>query len=466
MEKVKNWLKQYVIPLWLMKFVRPFYHGLLAVLASWYYGRPSQKMVVIGITGTAGKSTTAVMLAHLLNYHPLAPSYPKRGKCGYITTVSFFDGWQEYKNKHGLSMPGGFMLQKQLRKMLENGCNYAVVECTSEGLAQNRHLGIEFDMAILTNLYGAHLEAHGGFDNYKLAKGKLFEALKLSKLKHNLSPAVPTLPSLGEGGVRKTIVVNVDDPNAEFFTKFKVDKIVRCGIRNQRADFVAHDIKAGEKGIQFSILNSQFSISLVGEFNAANALLAVASAESLGVEVAASAKALADFKGVPGRMELIENSLGFKIFVDYGCEPASFQSALLAASQMPHQKIIHVFGSTGGHRDVSKRFEFGRLSAQYADQIIITNDDVYDSDPQKIAEDIKSGISEFLNLKSKILNLEVILDRRQAIYKALSTAGQGDIVLITGKGSEQFLVLPGNQRISWDEREVVREELQQLTIND
>ena len=443
MEKIKNWLKQYVIPPWLMKFIRPYYHGLLAVLAGWYFGRPSQKMVVIGITGTAGKSTTAVMLAQILNC--------AGQKCGYITTVSFFDGQQEFMNKHGLSMPGGFVLQRQLRRILDNGCKFAVVECTSEGLVQNRHLGIEFDTAILTNLYGAHLEAHGGFENYKKAKAKLFKAI--SNFQFPISKKNP------EYQISKTIIVNADDPNAEYFTGFKTDKIVRCGIKNQQADFIARDIKTTADGIQFQIHHSSFIIPISGEFNAFNALLAVAATESLGVDVADSAKALVDFKGVPGRMESIANSLGFKVFVDYGCEPASLESALKAVSQMPHQKIIHVFGSTGGHRDVSKRFEFGKLSAQYADEIIITNDDVYDSDPEEIAVNIELGIKNYVLRHPKY---ETILDRRTAIHKALSAAGSGDIVLITGKGSEQFLVLPNDQRIPWDEREVVREELQRL----
>ena len=158
------------IPKFILRFLRPIYHGLVAIVASFYFGHPSEKMIVVGITGTAGKSSTVAMLSHVLNLN--------RKKCGYTTTVNFFDGNSNFLNKHGLSMPGGWLLQKHLAQMLSNGCKYAVVECTSEGLAQNRHLGINFDVAVFTNLTKAHLLAHGTFGNYQEAKSKLFSQLE------------------------------------------------------------------------------------------------------------------------------------------------------------------------------------------------------------------------------------------------------------------------------------------------
>jgi UDP-N-acetylmuramoyl-L-alanyl-D-glutamate--2,6-diaminopimelate ligase len=154
-------------------------------------------------------------------------------------------------------------------------------------------------------------------------------------------------------------------------------------------------------------------------------------------------------------MEQVPNNRGIKIYVDYGCEPASFRSALIAANQIPHNKIIHVFGSTGGHRDVSKRFVFGKTSAELADVCIITNDDVYDSDPKEIAGNILQGYNSAEHKKSE--KSEIVLDRREAIKMALDIAKEKDLVLITGKGSEQFLVSPGNKRIAWDEVSVVKE---------
>lgn len=441
-----------IIPQALLKIIRPFYHGLVALLANIYFGNPSGQMVVIGVTGTAGKSTTVQMLAWILNNQVIAKDKKQAG-AGFITTISFFDGQAEHVNKHGLSMPGGWLLQKQLRQMAGQGCKYAIVECTSEGLAQNRHLGINFDMALFTNLSRAHLEAHGSFGNYQAAKSKLFGALGQSSKKSFFN--------------KKMIGVNIDDPASGFFLSHQAD--VKFGttfnnvkLLNAEKVFSARLIQNGPP-TKLSVDGTEFSLNILGSFNAQNAALAFAAASMLGFTAQECAAALNNFHGARGRMESVSNSLGLNIIVDYGCEPASFRAALEAASLLPHNRLIHVFGSTGGHRDAEKRFAFGKLSASIADYIFITNDDVYDSDPKEIARNIEQGIKEF---KLRQPGYEVILDRREAIKKALSLAKPGDIVLITGKGSEQFLVLPGNKRINWDEVRAVREEIGKLTTNN
>jgi UDP-N-acetylmuramoyl-L-alanyl-D-glutamate--2,6-diaminopimelate ligase len=256
--------------------------------------------------------------------------------------------------------------------------------------------------------------------------------------------------------------VNADDPNAEEFTKFGAEKIIRCGIKNQSADLVAKDIKIDQNCISYKLQASSFKLNLIGEFNIMNALLATAAANFFGVSLDECTKALENFKGSAGRMEEIENNRGFRVFVDYAPEPSGMKSALSALSKLAHNRIIHVFGSTGGHRDTAKRFEFGKISARYADSIIITNDDVYESDPEEIAISIDQGIKEGARSKGQEIHHEIILDRKQAISRALSIAQKGDIVIFTGKGSEQFLVLPGDKRIEWDEREVVREAINRL----
>lgn len=454
---IKKILK-FLIPESLLRAIRPWYHGVLAWDASIYYDRPSERMIVIGITGTAGKSTTAVMLAYILNNAERRGSQlqSRKGversqKCGYITTVDFFDGDRHYINKHGLSMPNEIKLQKQLHAMAVNKCRVAIVECTSEGLAQNRHWGINFDMAVFTNLSRAHLESHGGFNNYKKAKRKLFGPALRGKKKFFFP--------------QKMIGINFDDPVSGYFLNFLADKkfgVTFDGKKAGRAEktFYAGVVKQGPP-TEFLINHTPFSLNMPGEFNVKNAALAAACANMLGVDLAKASVALKNFPGVRGRMESVPNSRGFEVIVDYGCEPASFASALKAASIMPHSKVIHVFGSTGGHRDKSKRFEFGKISAQFADNIIITNDDVYNSNPEEIARNITEGIRQQATGK----NYEIILDRRQAIHHALETAQKGDIVIITGKGSEQFLVLPGNKRVEWDDVSVVREELHRLTSN-
>ncbi len=436
-----NLIKSFIPKSWL-KIFRPWYHGMVAWDANIYYDQPSEHLTVIGVTGTAGKSTTVAMLAHILNF--------AGKKTGYITTVDFFDGKHQFMNKHGLSMPNEIKLQKQLKTMVTRGCKYAIVECTSEGLEQNRHIGINFDVALFTNLSRAHLEAHGGYGNYQEAKGKLFTSLSRGKRKKFFP--------------EKIIGVNFDDQTSGYFFSFPADKkfgVTFSGIQltGGQKVFFAETTKSSQ-GLGFILEGQQFNLEMLGEFNVKNAALASACAASLGVDLAKAAEALKNFHGVRGRMEQVQNNRGLKIIVDYGCEPESFKAAVEAAALLPHNRLIHVFGSTGGHRDTSKRFEFGKISAAYADHIIITNDDIYDSDPKEIAANIEQGIKSNALRKP---SYEIILDRRSAITKALSTAQKNDIVLITGKGSEQFLVLPGNKRVEWDEVSVVNHEL--LTPN-
>ena len=198
LQTLKN-IGRAIIPKGLFRALQPAYHGTVSWLSSFYFGHPSKKMVVIGVTGTAGKTTTSNMLAFLLN--------ETGHTTGFITTANYCDGRKTYANKHGLSMPGGFLLQKQLRAMVDNGCTHAVIEATSEGLAQNRHLGIHFDAALFTNLSPAHIDNHGSFENYREAKGQLFMALNGSTKK---------APSLSE----KIIGANLDDLNASYFLHF------------------------------------------------------------------------------------------------------------------------------------------------------------------------------------------------------------------------------------------------------
>jgi UDP-N-acetylmuramoyl-L-alanyl-D-glutamate--2,6-diaminopimelate ligase len=419
------------IPKFILKLIRPFYHGLVAWCANIYFGFPSKKLIVIGITGTGGKSSTTTILREILN---------KSGKpCGSITTISFFNGQTEFINKHGLSMPGGWLIQKHLREMLDQGCQYAVVECTSEGLFQNRHGGIKFDVVVFTNISEAHIQAHGSFENYKTAKGKLFQALSKNGL--GLS------------------VVNLDDLYSKYFLEFSSKKKIGLTFEHQTSA-QCEVVYSAEKTLEgFSLNGNSFPVHLFGEFNKVNAGLAVVVAKELGVDWAVAQRAVNSITAMRGRMELVPNHNNLTLLVDYGCEPATFLVALKAVAEAPHKKIIHVFGSTGGHRDTSKRFIFGQTSAKYADYIIITNDDIYDSDPEEIARNIESGVKSQELWQGKY---EIILDRRLAIRRALSIAEAGDTVLFTGKSSEQFLVLPGNKRIEWDEVSVVKEELIKL----
>jgi UDP-N-acetylmuramyl-tripeptide synthetase len=437
-QSIKNLIRP-LVPKFIFRALQPLYHGTVARLANIWFRHPSQKLTVIGVTGTAGKSTTVIMLARILNHAGM--------KTGYLTTVSFFNGEHEQINEHGLSMPGGWPLQRSLAEMIKKGCHYAIVECTSEGLAQNRHAGIIFSGALFTNLSPAHLDAHGSFENYKRAKGRLFAAVSRS--------SKPTI-----------IGANIDDPNRNYFLGFGAHR--KFGATTQHSIpppdvstvYSADDINVSDH-MSFKVKGVEFDLNSFGTFNISNALLAIGYAHNLSVSLEDAATALRGFGHVAGRMEKIPNNRHITIIVDYAPEPAAMEQSLLTAQKLPHKKLIHVFGSTGGHRDVSKRFTFGSISARFADTIIITNDDVYDSDPEEIARNVQEGILQAGNL-AVVKHTEIILDRRAAIARALALAEPTDLILITGKGSEQFLVLPNNQRVPWDDRTEVKNALGKL----
>lgn len=430
LKDLKNLIRK-AIPTGAHKALAPIYHGASAYISAGYFGAPARDLTLIGVTGTAGKSTTVIMLAHILNQ--------TGHRTGYITTVSSYDGRNETINQHGLSMPGPWLLQKTLHDFGNKGCKFAIVEATSEGLAQNRHLGMKFDGALFTNLSPAHLDSHGGFENYREAKARLFSELKSSGF----------------------LVVNADDPNYEYFSNFPVRKKFGISVREDKIAQTSMPIMRAEQiqvddALHFTVENQKFDIKIKGSFNIPNALLAINAAQYLGISLAESARALQSFGTVKGRMESIENSRELTIIIDYAPEPAGMEQALRAAQMIPHKRLIHVFGATGGHRDVSKRFEFGAISAKFADTIIITNDDVYETPSTEIAADIMKGV-ESLGEKKKASSVLTVLDRKEALAKALEIAEPKDLIIVTGKGSEQFLVLPGNKRIDWDERTIIEE---------
>lgn len=441
-----------LLPEPVLRKIRPYGHGFLAYLAAVRYGFPSNQMVVIGVTGTAGKSTTIRMLADILN--------GGGKKCGYVTTIDSFDGETAEFNSGSMSMPGRFRLQRILSRMLGNECSYAIIECTSEGLAQNRHLGISFDIALLTILDKAHIDAHQGFENYRKAKAKLFDSLRKSAKKFIFK--------------EKAIGVNLDSAHADHFLAFSAD--LKFGVTFEdsflkdapsnlvRKIYKGTDLRSGGEYTEFRINGGRSSqnsdvkvrVPVAGKFNAYNALLACACANVLGVPLEECALRLAEFR-LPGRMEKITNDRNLAVYLDYAPEPVAMKNALESLQSLAHKKIIHVFGSTGGHRDISKRFEFGEISARLSDIIIITNDDVYESDPVEIAQNIKQGIERVQQRDRKVSQVLTILDRRSAIKKAVELAQSGDILIVTGKGSEQFISLSGNKTVPWDDKKVLME---------
>lgn len=411
---MKSLLKK-IIP----RFVFGWYHFLLVFLGALIYGFPSRKLVVIGVTGTNGKSTVVDLITQILE---------KSGfKTASLSSIRFKINKKEWPNILKMTMPGRFKLQKFLRQAVKAKCNYVILEVTSEGIKQHRHRFIDFDGAVFTNLTREHLEAHKGFENYKKAKGKLFKALEKSK-KEN-----------------KFAVLNLDDPSFEYFSGLFSGKKYTYGIKNQ-AEITPDKIN--------------LKISLPGEFNIYNSLAAVGVAQSLGLTLGKTLRILKSVKEIPGRMELIRDK-PFKVFVDYAHTPDSLEKAYKTVSSLKTQKSkqICVLGSCGGGRDKWKRPEMGKIAGDYCDEIILTNEDPYNEDPISIIKDVEAGFQE---IRRSRVEVRKIIDRRQAINKALSFAKKDDVVIITGKGCEPWICVEHGKKIPWDDRKVAREEFQKI----
>lgn len=417
------------------------YHYLVAISATLYYGLPSKKMIVIGVTGTKGKTSTINFIWSCLQ----AGGY----KTGIISTANIRIGEKEFLNKYHMTMPGRFTIQKLLGQMVKNGCKFCIVETTSEGIKQYRHIGVYYDMAVFTNLSPEHLEAHGGsFEKYKQMKTKMFAVLSSHK------------KVIDGKRIEKVIIANKDSEYAEHFLNFQADKKITFAINN-KADYVADNIQETNTGVSFEVAKVIFKIGILGKFNVYNALPAIIVCRFVGVDNYLISKGLMELETIPGRMEKINEGQNFTVLVDYAHEKESITNILQTANNMKKDgaKTIILLGAEGGGRDKAKRPIMGELAAKMADCVIVSNVDPYEDDPKQILEDIAIPSEKFGKVRGQ--NLFVIEDRKSGIQKALSLAKADDIVLITGKGAEQSIVI-GGKRSSWDDRKVVREELRSL----
>lgn len=424
----------------LPKAVILIFHYLLARLSALYYGSPSSKMVVIGVTGTKGKTSTANFIWSCLT----AGGF----KTGIISTANIRIGDKEFLNKYHMTMPGRFSIQKLLAQMAKEGCKYSVVETTSEGIKQYRHVGIYYDIAIFTSLSPEHLEAHGGsFEEYKKMKGKMFNALSLRR------------KVIDGKKIDKVIIANRDSENADYFLHFTADRKITFGL-SPNADYCAENIRELSNGVSFDVAKVFFKISILGKFNVYNVLPAIIVARLSGINNDLIANGLRELKKIPGRMEMIDEGQNFTVLVDYAHEKESIYNVLQSASAMKKVggRVIILLGAEGGGRDKAKRPIMGELSAKMADYVVVSNVDPYEDDPQQILEDIAASAERSGSVRNQ--NLFVIEDRRSGIRKALTLAQKDDIVLITGKGAEQSIVI-GGKRMPWDDRRVVQEKLRE-----
>ncbi len=435
--QIKNILRKilpYRIILWT--------HKIRAVFAAVFYGFPAKKLIIIGVAGTKGKTTVCNLIARILE--------EDGKKVAMITTANLKIGKKEWLNKVKMTTPSSFFIQKFLRDAVEKKCDYAIIETTSHGLVQYRHWGIPYQIVDLTNLMPDHLDYHKTYENYRDSHLRLFNK--------NL----------------KTLILNKDDQRLEYFEKKfekyqKTNAIVDFSIKNQ-ANFFADEIKLEKEGTVFKLATNSQTIKinspLLGEFNVSNCLAAVAVGSVCKVSLDKIKNALEKIKGIEGRLEKIKlPNQNFEVIVDYAHSPDSLETFYKTVVPYAKGKIIAVLGACGD-RDKTYRPALGKLAAKYADYVIVTNEDPYSEKPEEIIEQVSEGVEEVIKskvegykVKSKIEKYFKILDRKEAIKKAIDLAEENDLVLITGKGAEQWIVygVSGEKKVPWDDREVVRE---------
>ena len=350
-------------------FLISWYHFSLALLGAVIYGFPSRKLKVIGITGTNGKTTVVELTTRILE--------EVGHKVASISSIRFKIGDKEEPNTLKMTMPGRLKLQKFLKEAADEGCQYAVIEVTSEGILQHRHKFIDFDVAVFTNLTPEHIEAHGSFEDYRRAKGRLFSSLAKSRK------------------IKKISIINLDDKNADYFLGFPADRKIGYGINNSDSDSVkATDVEVSSR-MKFRVDGTLFNLKLRGLFNVYNALAAVSIGLSQRIDLETCRRALEKIEGISGRLEKVINE-PFRVFVDYAHTPDALEKVYSALPRSSRK--ICVLGSCGGGRDKWKRPELGKIASNFCSQIILTNEDPYDEDPQQIVDQIESGVKEGLSV--------------------------------------------------------------------
>ncbi len=428
MQTILYWLKR-LIPSPLLAQIRPPYHKLLAYLGNRRYHAPSRELFVIAVTGTKGKSTVTELIAAILA--------ADGKKVASLSTIQFKIGDDVRRNLFKMTTPGRFFVQRFLREAVTAGCTHAVLELTSEGAKQFRHRYLELDALVFTNLTPEHIESHGSFENYKNAK--LAIAAQLAS-----SAKQP-----------RYVVVNADDEHGADFLKTKVEVKLPYSL----SDLKLHTLHKDGIGLVMRDGEEEVTIRvpLVGLFNVYNVLAAITLTQALGVNLKTIERSLRSLPPIAGRVEHFESSKSagkhITAVVDYAHTPDSLQQFYEA---FPHTYKIGILGNTGGGRDTWKRPEMGKIAEHYCDRVILTNEDPYDEDPRSIVEQMAKGIEDKVKL-------DIIMDRRLAIRTALEECPDGGYVLISGKGTDPYIMGPHGTRQAWSDSTVVKEELERLS---
>ncbi len=396
-------------------------------IVPYFHDYPARKMRLIGITGTNGKTTTSYMTRAILRN----AGY----RVGLIGTIQIMLE-DEVLPIHNTT-PDVVELQHTLDLMQQRGMEYVVMEVSSHALAQNRVAGCEFDTVVFTNLTQDHLDYHKTLENYKLAKAKLFDLV--------------SRPGVKPG---KTAVVNIDDAAAPTMLKHAHCEQLTYAIQ-QDASLRAVDIDVLASGANFSLLGSfgrmDLKLKITGIFNVYNVMSAVGAALAEKIAPKVIEETLQNFQSVPGRFELVDEGQDFSVIVDYAHTPDGLENILHTARQIAKKRIITVFGC-GGDRDRTKRPIMGRIAAELSDVVIATSDNPRSEDPEFILSEVEAGVCQKLGSKQH----EKITDRREAIFRAIALAEPEDIVVIAGKGHENYQILK-DETIHFDDKEVARD---------
>jgi UDP-N-acetylmuramyl-tripeptide synthetase len=413
--------------------LRLLYHKIKGFIAALIYFFPADKMIVVGVTGTNGKTTVVNLITNILN----TAGY----KVGMTSTINFQINEERWVNDSKQTTMSPFKLQKLLRKMVRKECKYVVIEVTSHAIDQSRIFGINFDIAVMTNITPDHVEYHGSFSSYLNTKGKLFK--KVSKGRRKF-------------GIPKVIVLNADDKYYNFFNQFVADRKITYGLKS--ATIYSAEINKKPEGSHFVLHMPNNAIpielKLPGEFNISNSLAAAAVAITLQVPIETVKKGIEDSASIAGRFEHVNSGQNYSVIVDYAHAPEALEKLLSLYRKLTSGKLISVFGATGGGRDKAKRPKMGRIANEYADYIILTDDDPYTEDEWSILDQIAEGIP-----REEGKDFWKIPDRREAIRLALTMAEKGDCVVVSGKGCEEIMIVRG-KKILWNDKNVIKELLE------
>jgi UDP-N-acetylmuramoyl-L-alanyl-D-glutamate--2,6-diaminopimelate ligase len=422
------------VPAGITRVVVPSGRAAWALLATAWHGFPSRELTCIGVTGTDGKTTTSSLIGAILR--------AADRKVGLVTTVAAQIGETALDTGLHTTTPEPPETQAILAEMVRGGVDIAVLETTSHALALDKVLGVDYDVAVVTNVTREHLDFHGTFDAYLGAKARLFEGLATARRK----PGVP-----------KVAVLNRDDASYERLAALPVDRCIDYAL-DRPATLTARDVRMDAGGTRFVVVgpggDAAVEAKLLGRFNVANALAAIGAAMAVGAPLDAAARGLAEFRGVSGRLESVDLGQPFGVVIDFAHTPNSLRRVLELAKQITRGSVSVVFGCAG-ERDAGKRPLMGETAGELADRVYLTAEDPRRESLDRIIKEVAAGVRE--TGREPV----AVHDRAEAIARALAEAAPGDLVVVTGKGHERSMCF-GDEERPWDERAAVVEGLARL----